>query len=353
MIGVPVITVCSVDAILRETAAGGILCDVPDAVVVRHDLLADRGQLRRVVYDRSGLVEDVLVPLQHPCLTCALREDIVPTVTRLAARCPGAIVLALPVTAEPRPVVRALASASPHGIAVAGVLSVFDGATAQWDLLGDDLLDERGLAFGADDRRSVGEALVHQIEYADTLLTPHALPEQTAILLDHLVAGPVPRMLLHSVDGRRLLAQRRDTVEDMRGDLRAVTATGAPGRAGVWTLDLQSWRPVHPDRLRAHIERLGAGALRGRGHLWLPTRPDVICGWDGAGGQLSVGNIGAWHGPASTRLVITGIDRDPADVLDAFDAVLMTDAELGRDLARWDGREDGFDAWLGQRRNVA
>lgn len=354
MSGVPVVAVCSVDSVLRESAASGILCDVPDAVVVRHDLIANRGQFRRVVYDRSGPVEDVLLTLEHTCLSCALREDIVPTVTRIAeARRPTAIVLALPVTAEPLPVVRALDTSALSGITVAGVLSVFDGVTAEWDLLGDDLLVERDLALTEEDRRSVGETLAHQVEYADVLLTPDALPRGAAALLDHLAGDAVHHVPLHSLDGRHLVAQRRDTAADMRGDLRAVAATGASARDGVWTVDLQSWRPLHPDRLLAHIERLGAGPIRGRGHFWLPTRQEVVCGWDGAGGQLSIGDIGAWQTRPRTRLVITGTDRDPTDLLTAFNAVLMTDAELGRDLARWEGRADGFDAWLGQRRDAA
>lgn len=351
---VPVVTVTSVDPVLRESAAAGILCDVPDAVVVRHDLLDDPGRLRRVVYDRSGIIEDVVLPLEHVCLSCALREDIVPTVAGIAAaREPGAIVLALPVTAEPLPVVRALGDPSLDGIASAGVLCVFDEGTAEWDLLGDDLLAERGLALHAEDRRSVGEALAHQVEYADVLLTSGALAGVAAALFEHLVGDEVERMLLHSVDGRGLLVRRRGAAADRRGDLRSVTATGAAAREGVWTVDLESWRPMHPARLLDRIEDLGAGPIRGRGHFWLPTRQEVLCAWDGAGGQLSIGDIGDWHRAPSTRLVVTGTDRDPSDLVTAFEAVLMTDAELGQDLARWDGQEDGFDDWLGVRREAA
>lgn len=351
---VPVVTVTSVDPVLRESAAAGILCDVPDAVVVRHDLLDDPGRLRRVVYDRSGVIEDVVLLLEHVCLSCALREDIVPSLAGIAAaREPGAIVLALPVTAEPLPVVRALGDPSLDGMASAGVLCVFDEGTAEWDLLGDDLLAERGLALHADDRRSVGEALTHQIEYADVLLTPATVTGVTASLLEHLVGATAERMLLHAVDARRLVAGRRGATADLRGDLRTVAPTGAAAREGVWTVDLQSWRPMHPARLLDRIEALGAGPIRGRGHFWLPTRQEVVCAWDGAGGQLSIGDIGDWHSAPDTHLVITGTDRDPTDLVTAFEAVLMTDAELGQDLARWDGREDGFDDWLGARREAA
>jgi G3E family GTPase len=117
---------------------------------------------------------------------------------------------------------------------------------------------------------------------------------------------------------------------------------------GVWTLDLRSWRPLHPERLRHRIGDLGGGARRSRGRFWLPTRPSTTCCWDGAGGQLSIGSVGPWLGnQPSTRLVVTGID-DPSRVEAAFDEVLLSDAELAKGLSRWQGTDDGFDPWLGE-----
>lgn len=212
------ITVCSIDEILRESASAGLMCDLPTAVLIRHDLLPSRQLLRRVVCNQHGIVEDVLLPLEHSCLSCALREDIVPTVQRVAESQTGhPIVLALPVTAEPMPVLRALATSSGRGIEVAGVLSAFEGAELHRDLLGDDLLADRGLALAVDDRRAVGEVLSHQIESADVLLTPEPLHRQAAALLDHLVESPTLRALLHSLTPQHLLAARRAGPADTRG----------------------------------------------------------------------------------------------------------------------------------------
>jgi Cobalamin synthesis protein cobW C-terminal domain len=85
--------------------------------------------------------------------------------------------------------------------------------------------------------------------------------------------------------------------------------------------------------------------------FWLPTRPQMVGAWDGAGGQLSIDGIGAWSGSERrTRLVITGVDHDPTPVREAFERALLSDVELGRGLTWWLGREDGFDPWLGERR---
>ena len=115
----------------------------------------------------------------------------------------------------------------------------------------------------------------------------------------------------------------------------------------VWTLDLTSSRPFHPDRLHERIEDLGRGAFRARGHFWLPTRPDAVCVWDGGGGQLSIGRSGSWHSRRpSSRLVVTGIHvADRTRVADAFADVLLTDAETIAGHS-WVGRSDGFEPWL-------
>ncbi|HVN12507.1 MAG TPA: GTP-binding protein [Kineosporiaceae bacterium] len=134
----------------------------------------------------------------------------------------------------------------------------------------------------------------------------------------------------------------------------------------MWTVDLHSWRPVHPGRLFDRIEDLGAGPRRGRGRLRLANRPDEITLWDGAGGQLAIGSTPlraggpAWlwtpdacaatapsTGAPSSRLVITGVDERRDHVVRAFDQILLTDAQIARGRRWWRGRADGFGPWLG------
>lgn len=96
---------------------------------------------------------------------------------------------------------------------------------------------------------------------------------------------------------------------------------------------------------------LGGGRLRGRGRFWVPDRPDSICQWDGAGGQVSIGAV--WRTDSelpTTRLVITG--QDPEDlprVRDAFARSLLTPQEWARGPAPWFGAEAPLPPWLGER----
>lgn len=340
-----VVLVSSLDAVLPQVVASGLLCDHPGLVVVRHEIHAADHRLRRVVSSSDGVAEDVWMPLDHTCLTCALREDIVPTVARIAATGPTAIVLVLPRTTDPVPAVRALAERRIPGVRIAATVAALDGARFEWDLLGNDLLAERGLALTSDDRRSVGEAISRQVESADIIAVSADLHQRAAALLDHVVGTGPRRLGLHEVRPADVLRPAGALEWIGRNDPGRARPTGAEPRCGVWTLDLHSPRPFHPGRLLDEVERLGAGPLRARGYFWLPTRKGTKYVWDGVGGQLSVGDIGPWAGPPSTRIVVTGTERDPAEISAAFGTALMTETELAAGPGAWGA--DDWDDWLG------
>ncbi|WP_432540791.1 GTP-binding protein [Kineococcus sp. SYSU DK002] len=347
--GLPVTVLTSMDPVLRDSATAAALWGEPGTALLRYDLLP--GALHRLVTEFGGVVEDVTVPLEHACLGCALREDVLPTVAAIARSGRFTrLVLALPVAAEPLAALQALAHGVDGGddladlVTVGGVVSVVGGPGLLDDLLGDELL--------ADGDRAVGEVLAHQLDEADLVLVDGTLPQRSAVLLDHVTAPGCTVADLLAADAADLLAPRRvATAEPLRrSDLRAVRPSGAGDRLGVFTLDLRTPAPLHPQRLLDEIEAVGAGRLRARGVFWVPSRPDVACAWDGAGGQLSIGAIGQWDTPGGerprTRLVVTGVDEGDAErVSAAFARILATPAET----RGWTAREDGLEPWLGDR----
>ena len=364
IVNVPVIVVATLDAVLRESFCAGLVLDLDAAVVVRHDLRVDRvgggGAVRRLVTDRNGIVYDDEQLMEHACLACAVREDLVPTVAQLARDGRWrTVVVALPVTADPQTVVGALDRASDSAdlgpARVACVVSLADAETLLDDLFGDDLLVERGSALGEMDRRSVGEALARQLECADLVGVTAILDPTVSAVVERLApeAGrPLPWADIVGADltSRRLswAAARRRT------DPLLLPTVGLPDGDGAWRLSLRSAAPFHPGRLMARIEDLGCGRIRSRGHFWLPTRADEICEWDGAGGQLSVGAYGFWGTrPPSTHLTYVGLDAADRDrVAGAFAETVLTSTELRR-LDSWAGRADGFEPWLGARHSAA
>lgn len=350
-----VVMMASIDAVARQSASVGLLMDLPGAVVVSHDLVG-RSEVRRVITDLTGVLSDETRSLEHACVSCTVREDIVPTVAMLVASGRwSTIVLALPLTAAPEPVAYELSYAITHGelndVRLTSAVTVVDLETFEGDLLGDDLLAERHLQLGVMDRRSVGEAVSAQIEFADVVVALAPGSDSATALLRHVVS---PSSQLHvgwtDVRAADLVERSHDTAwARQRVDPLRAQPNGQCESHGVWTLDLRSPRPLHPTRLLARIEDLGTGRIRSRGHFWLPSRPHTACVWDGSGGQLSIGDLGPWGDLSpETRLVVTGNDPAERDRIAAtFAQVVMTDDEA-RSAAAWIGTEDGFAPWLGE-----
>ena len=84
----PVVLLTGVDPEAMATAMVSLQFDLPNAVAVRHrirHLADDWSVLRRTVSDVTGVVERHEVELDHACVSCAIREDVLPTLERLAA----------------------------------------------------------------------------------------------------------------------------------------------------------------------------------------------------------------------------------------------------------------------------
>lgn len=357
----PVVVLSTIDPVVRDTATFAALVDGPGTVVLRQDLDPVAGTLRRVVSDVSGVIDDDTVALQHVCLGCAIREETMPLLELIAGSGRWQrIVVALPVSAAAAPLTRALADrevADRIGVRTAAAVTAIDLRAVEHDLMDDDLLDERGLALSADDRRSVGEALATQIRHADLLLCSTSDTRVGRGLVDHLRgSGSACAELLGDAVG--WFRQRYGADTERRLDPRRAGPGAGPAGDGVWTLDLFSRRPLHPERLMAAITVLGTGQVCSHGRFLLPGRPGTVAQWDGAGGQLSIGDAGGWRGTVpSTRLVWTGAEHRGdgtvrSRIVETFRSVVMTDAEL-RTADRRLGVDDGFDPWLGERERAA
>ncbi|MGL4743905.1 MAG: GTP-binding protein, partial [Dermatophilaceae bacterium] len=299
--------------------------------------------------------------LEHACLSCAVREDVIPTLDRLGAIGRwGAVVAHLPVAADGLSVCRVLgwdARAAPS-IRIAGVIAALDGSAATTDLLGDDLLCERGLAAGDDDRRGLGEALGGIVEYADIVALFGDAPDDACELARRLAR---PSALVTAdwpgLGPDRLLPgpHDHDAVEAWVGEVHDGPDRAAEG-VHTWSLELTADRPLHPQRFRAAVDAIGGGPFRSRGCFWLASRPGDIGGWDGAGGQLSVGVNGAWgRSVPTTRILVTGLRADDVrdDLRRAFVEAQVTDAELAARGPFWEVAEDGLEPWLGVIRHAA
>ncbi|APU16254.1 MULTISPECIES: ribosome hibernation factor-recruiting GTPase MRF [Actinoalloteichus] len=359
----------------------------PTTAVIHHDLrLITQGVVRRRLR-AFGADVTTAVELAHGCVSCTLREDLLPLVRRLIdGGGLSRIVLHLDPALEPEAVCWALHHVLVDDrpiladVEVAGVLTVLDERSWLDDAGGDEPIAERGMAASVDDERTVAQVLVGQVEFADALVRAHQAEEpwaaaRTAAVLDRL-APTAPRAALSGLDVESLLARvpsgaRRGMVDDAHGPL----LRGQPpldSDCGVATVLFQDRRPFHPDRLHEAIDVLLDGVIRTRGRLWLATRPGEMLWLESAGGGLRVAPAGPWlaavdaeawaaasaerqaaaalrwdavYGDRVQEFVVITHRADPEEICAALRNALLTDVELAEGAEAWQRYEDPFGAW--------
>ena len=358
----PLIVVTGVDPAALDSAMVSLGWDLPDAVLVRHRIDPHGQVLTRTVSDASGLLETEHVQLEHACTSCALREDIVPTLDRLAHDGRWkTIVSALPTGTEADQLTHVIARDTrlARRLKIASVITALGAADVPLDLLGDDLLRERDAHTGPDDDRGVGEVACAQIERADVIVVDHdpgPARETVRDLLCALARHDAEVLIgVEKLDAPRVAAAKHSPLVS-RGwadpPLDSPPATLVGGRA--WRLDLCSPRAFHHERLLEDIESLGGGSFRSRGCFWVPTRPDDMLEWAGSGGQLSIGAWSPWgRRTPQTRLLITGLGTPPPQLREAFSSLLLTPGESSLPASYWKTLEDGLEPWLGDIRDAA
>ncbi|MGX1669607.1 CobW family GTP-binding protein [Streptomyces sp. NPDC055400] len=377
MTRLPVVIVGGLHAEARRAAVEELLATVPGSIALHHDLsTAVDGTVVRTVRDASGVLGSGEAPLVNDCACCALREDLVPELERLAdAGLTRLAVVELWDSVEPKAMAEVVAAHGGPGLPVTGVITGVDPALLLPYLgNGDDLMDA-GLAAAATDQRTIADTWARQLEYAPVLAlvdSPEADDTDRALLAQlHPTARQVPI-------GHGGLADAA-----LGGfDVEAAAAAQHPAcallpadadEAGVSTLVWHRNRPFHPERLYAALEDLTCAAARSRGRFWLADRPDTLLHWDAAGGALCVESAGPWlvslpdaawdmvppvrraaaaldwhpqHGDCCQHLVFTspGLDRD--GLTEILESCLLTDAEYGAGRESWKGLPRAFDTLL-------
>ncbi|MFI6375398.1 CobW family GTP-binding protein [Streptomyces sp. NPDC050546] len=394
--GLSVVIVGGLHADARRAAVARLLADVPGSVALHHDLAtAAAGTVVRTVRDATGVLDAGEAPLVNDCACCALREDLVPELERLAdaGRTPLAVV-ELWDSVEPKAMAEVVTAG---GLTVTGVLTAVDPALVLPYLGNGDDLADGGLAAAATDQRTVADTFARQLEYAPVLAvaeSPEADDEDRELLAQlHPTARQVPigRGDLAdgpAEDGLTVPAPRRRPLTPLAEaalagfDVEAAAAAQHPACAllpaeadahGVSTLVWSRRRPFHPERLYAALEDLTCAAARSRGRFWLADKPDTLYHWDAAGGALCVESAGPWlaslpdaawemvppvrraaaaldwhpeHGDRGQHLVFTspGLDRDGLERL--LESCLLTDAEYAAGRDAWQRLPHAFDTLL-------
>ncbi|MFJ8140730.1 GTP-binding protein [Streptomyces sp. NPDC096013] len=354
-----VVIVAGLHAEARGATVARLLHDVPGSVVLHHDLAtATAGTVVRTVRDATGILDAGETPLVNDCACCALREDLVPELRRLAGA--GQVRLAVVElwdSVEPKAMAEVITSG---GLTITGVITAVDPALLLPYLGNGDDLATAGLAAAATDERTIADTFARQLEYAPILavLDSDETDDEDRELLTQL--HPTARQVPLRADD---LKRSNDTPGDHEAPTRIPTPptpnpSGARGTArpatshphsahnpnhppphdastyptslprsalahaalagfdvdaaaaaqhpasallpvdadahGVATLVWHRRRPFHPERLYAALEDITCAAARSRGRFWLADKPDSLLHWDAAGGALCVESAGPW-----------------------------------------------------------
>ncbi|KOX37628.1 MULTISPECIES: CobW family GTP-binding protein [unclassified Streptomyces] len=362
----PVVIVAGLHAEARKEVVDRLLRAVPGSVALHHDLAsAPDGTVLRLVRDASGPVSRGEAPLVDDCACCALREDLVPELERLAHDgLTRLAVVELWDSVEPKAMAEVIAGHGGDRLSVTGVITAVDPALVLPYLADGDDLAEAGLAAAPTDRRTVGDTWARQLEYAPVLAVVDSAEADEE---DHALLAQ-----LHPTARRVPAASAELARAAFAGfDVEAAAAAQHPAcallpqeadEAGVTTFVWHRRRPFHPERLYDALEDLCCAAARSRGRFWLADRPDTLLAWDAAGGALCVESAGPWlaslpdaawemvppvrraaaaldwhadHGDCCQHLVFTspGLDRDGLERL--LDSCLLTDAEYASGPEGW------------------
>ncbi|WP_420167310.1 CobW family GTP-binding protein [Streptomyces violaceoruber] len=372
----PVVIVCGLHAEARREVVEGLLRDVPHSVALHHDLSsAGGGTVRRSLRDAGGEPASDEARLVNDCACCALREDLVPELERLAGDGRTRLaVLELWDSVEPRSMAEVI-GAHTEAAEVTNVFAAVDPALVLPCLSNGDDLAEAGLAAAATDRRTVGDTWARQVEYAPVLaVTPNpAADEEDRALLRQL--HPTARQFAAgSVDLARCAFAGFDVEAAAAAQHPACALLPQEAdEAGVSTLVWRRHRPFHPGRLFDALEEVSCAAARSRGRFWLADRPDTLLSWDAAGGALCVENTGPWlaslpdaawsmvppyrraaaaldwhpeHGDRCQHLVFVSPGLDREGLTGLLDSCLLTDEEFGSGREGWKRLPAAFDVFL-------
>lgn len=367
-----------------RTAARSLLRE--GTVLVHHDLdLVHEGVVRRTVttVDAGAVTENVgILELAHGCVSCTLREDLLPLLRRLHARSSvHRIVLHLDRQLEPEAVCWAVEHVLVPGVdgrevgpasrdvRVEAVVTCLDAQTWLDDATGDDALD---------DDRTIAQLVVGQVDYADALVVSGSAGDgwqQTKLhaVLERLAPGaPIGWADTGAFDIEKLLhAIAPDARRGELSNAHSPLLRGQPPLSndyGVMLVEFTANRPFHPERLHEAVDVLLEGVVTARGRVWVATQQEQALWLESAGGGLRVASAGRWlvsmtpeeqeqvpterramaalcwderYGDRHSSMVVLVHAADPTEIDRTLQWALVTDDELA-DEGRWSSWPDPF-----------
>ncbi|MFW0791276.1 ribosome hibernation factor-recruiting GTPase MRF [Gordonia sp. CPCC 205333] len=394
----PVVMVAGLDA--RATARAAEALVVAGVTLVHHDVsrLSEGVVVATVRSVDLGGEERIAVnelQLEHGCVSCTLRADLLPLLRRLHRRSSvESIVLQLDPTMEPEQVSWAISHVvvadmpgftdAPAGADVDVRATIACVEEDAW--LTAATGDEEMPGSVDDDERTLAQVAVGQVRFADALIVAGCDPAMREPW-DSARLMAVLKRLAPNAPTMIELPQRRLTPILMAQLMTAIPDSARRGRVagphdplldgqppldedcGVRLVEFNSDRPFHPQRLHDAIDSLLDGVVSAQGRLWLASHPDDALWLEGAGGGLRIAAGAPWlaamepeersfedparvamsalrwdpvYGDRHSAIVVLIHRPDGGRIQDALRSACLTDEEMAGGQQLWDTFDSPF-----------
>jgi G3E family GTPase len=334
--------------------------------------------------------DEKLVEMTNGCICCTLRDDLLKEVRALAEsdRFDYLLIESTGIS-EPLPVAATFDFRTEEGDSLSDVavldtmVTVVDAVNLLRDYSSADFIRDRGESLGADDKRTIVDLLVEQIEFADVIVlnkindTPagqldaarkiiRALNPAADIVETDFAKAPFERIL---DTGRFDFAKAQQHPLWFKELYGFGDHTPETEQYGVGSFVYRARRPFEPAKFHQFLRESWAGVIRAKGHFWIATRPQwlgelsqagAIVRTEGLGfrwanvpsdrwpdvrsGQSLKKNWNELYGDRRQEIVFIGTDMDEDTIKARLDACLVS-GKPGMHIKEWAGLADPFPRW--------
>ena len=334
--------------------------------------------------------EEKLVELSNGCICCTLREDLLLEVSRLAKenRFDYLLIESTGIS-EPLPVAETFTFPNEEGKSLSDIsrldtmVTVVDAFHFLKDYGSTDRLHDRGQERDAEDKRTIVDLLIEQIEFADVVIINKVdLVTQVdlRIIESMIIALNGRAQIIFAEKGKvpldKILNTGRFNFEEASHNSAWLTEprgthTPETEEYGISNFVYEARRPFHPGRFYDWSKTEWPGVIRSKGFFWLANRMEAAGYWSQAGAICQNEPAGFWWAAAPKRLwpleeesvnkilkiwkkpfgdrrqeiVLIGIDMNKEQLKRDFDSCLLTDEELALGEEGWKSFPDPFPQW--------
>jgi G3E family GTPase len=335
--------------------------------------------------------DEKLVEMTNGCICCTLRDDLLREIRALAEsdRFDYLLIESTGIS-EPLPVAATFDFRSEDGDSLSDVavldtmVTVVDAVNLLRDYSSTDFIRDRGESLGADDKRTMVDLLVEQIEFADVVVLNkiddaskdqlqaarkiiRALNPGADIVETRFSNAPFDRILNTGRFDFEKAQQHPLWFKELYG---FADHTPETEQYGVSNFVYRARRPFDPAKFHQFLRETWAGVIRAKGHFWIATRPQWLGELSQAGAIVRTEGLGFWwanvpadrwpddpfwrqslkknwnelYGDRRQEIVFIGTDMDQDALKARLDACLVA-GKPGMQIEEWARLADPFPRW--------